>query len=137
MSRTLTIEREFHFERRERGRREVEQGPAPAVTPPRRVPRIARLMALAIRLERLLQEGVVSDYRALAELSHVSRARISQIVNLVNLAPEIQEALLFLPRIEQGRDDIYLRDLQPIASTLEWRKQRVLWKQLLAKVQNA
>jgi hypothetical protein len=82
MSRPLTIEREFHFERRERGRREVELGPASVVTPPGRVPRIARLMALAIRLERLLHEGVVSDYRALAELSHVTRARISQIVNL-------------------------------------------------------
>jgi hypothetical protein len=48
----------------------------------------------------------------------------------LNLAPDLQEAILFQPRIERGRDAIILRDLQPIASILDWRKQRVLWKQL-------
>jgi hypothetical protein len=50
-------------------------------------------------------------------------------MNLVNLAPEIQEQILFLPRTERGRDPIIRRDLQLIASILDWRKQRVLWLQ--------
>ena len=65
------------------------------------------------------------------ELGQVTRARISQIVSLLHLAPDIQEALLFLPPTVRGRDPIILADLMPIAATLDWRKQRRLWKQLL------
>jgi len=60
----------------------------------------------------------------------VTRARVCQIMNLVNLAPDIQEALLFLPPTTRGRDRIILADLQPIASMLDWRRQRLLWKHL-------
>ena len=55
-----------------------------------------------------------------------------EIGNLVNLAPDIQEALLFLPRTEQSRDPIHLRLIQPIATALDWKKQRRLWKELVA-----
>ncbi len=61
-------------------------------------------MALAIRFERLIQAGEVADYAELARLGHVTRARITQIMNLRLLAPDIQERLLFLPRIEGGRE---------------------------------
>jgi hypothetical protein len=86
-------------------------------------------MALAIRFQQLLRQGVVADYAALAHLGHVSRARVTQIMNLLCLAPDLQEALLFLPRIERGRDPIILRDLQRIAAVLDWRAQRRLWEQ--------
>jgi hypothetical protein len=99
--------------------------------PPGRVPRVARLMALALRLEELVRTGQVGNYTALASLGHVTRARICQIVNLLYLAPDIQEALLFLPPTLRGRDAIILADLQPIAATFDWRKQRRLWRQLL------
>ena len=92
--------------------------------------RIGCLVALAHRFEGLLRSGVVKDYAELARLGHVTRARVTQIMNLLNLAPDLQEAILFLPRTERGRDAIVLRDLQPIASILDWRKQRVLWQQL-------
>ena len=115
-------------------RRQRSDGPpspesVPPPLPPGRVPRVARLMALAIRFEQLLRQGVVADYAALAHLGHVSRARVTQIMNLLCLAPDLQEALLFLPRIERGRDPIILRDLQPIAAVLDWRAQRRLWEQ--------
>ena len=61
----------------------------------------------------------------------MSRARVSQIANLLYLAPDIQEALLFLPLTPRGRDPIILADLMPIAASLDWRKQRRLWRQLL------
>jgi hypothetical protein len=133
MSRPWTIERDFHFEQRERGRRKMEAGqaPAPPVREPGRVPRVARLMALAIRFDQLLREGTITDQAALADLSHVSRARISQIMNLLNLAPDIQEAILFLARTMHGYDVIHLRQLQGIASTLDWKKQRMAWQQLM------
>ena len=100
--------------------------PRPAPDPGR-VPRVARLMALAIRFGGLLRAGAVKDYAALARLGHVSRARISQVMGLLGLAADLQEAVLFLPRTLRGRDPIPLWRLQPIAATLDWRKQRRLW----------
>lgn len=68
---------------------------AEAATPPApRIPRITRLMALAIKFDEMIRRGEVRDYADLARLGHVSRARITQIMNLLNLAPEIQEELL-------------------------------------------
>ena len=132
---TLTIEREVHFQAQARGRKELRAGPAPPGPPPDpgRVPRVSRLMALALRFEGLLQAGVVKDYAELARLGHVSRARVSQVMNLLSLAPDLQEAVLFLPRTLRGRDPIPLWWLQPIASTLAWRQQRRLWAGLLGR----
>ena len=93
-------------------------------------------MALAIRFEKLIRDGQVSDYAELAQLGHVTRARITQIMNLLMLASDIQEAILFLPRIERGRDAIHLRQLQPIALVPDWRKQRRLWHSLVASAGN-
>jgi hypothetical protein len=55
------------------------------------VPRISRLLALALRMDELVRAGVIADYATLAELAHVSRARISQILNLLVLAPDNPE----------------------------------------------
>jgi len=130
---TLTIERPVHFRRAGHGaRKELKDGQAAPAPTPGRVPRIARLMALAIRLEEQVRTGVVGSYAELASVGDVTRARVSQIMNLVNLAPDIQEAILFLPRTERGRDPIHLRLLQPIASTIDWKKQRRMWRDLLA-----
>ncbi len=87
-------------------------------------------MALALRFEQLIQSGQVRDYAELARRGRVTRARITQIMNLLLLAPDIQEALLFLPRLGQGRDPLPLRRLLPIALVADWRKQRALWEQL-------
>jgi len=98
------------------------------------VSRIARLLALALRFEQLVSSGQIASYRELAELGHVSRARVSQVMNLLWLAPDLQEQILCLPRVEKGRDPIHLRQLQPIAATLDWQKQRKLWHKLQASV---
>ena len=67
----------------------------------------------------------------LARRSHVTQPRMSQIMSLNMLAPDIQEALLFLPRETNGRPFIHEKRLRPIASTLDWTKQRVAWQQVL------
>jgi hypothetical protein len=100
------------------------------VPQPVRLSRVARLMALALRFEMLLRNGVVANYAELARLGHVSSARISQILNLQYLAPDIQEELLFLTRQTRGRDPIHLARLQPIAAHVDWAKQRRLWREL-------
>jgi hypothetical protein len=89
-------------------------------------------MALAMRLEGLIRSGNVSGYAELARLGHVTRARLSQIMSLLSLAPAIQEEILFLPRTLKGRDPIQLRHLLPIAAIPDWRKQRSRWRSLTA-----
>jgi hypothetical protein len=133
MSTPLTVECDVHVERVGRGaRKELKTGPAPAAPPPGRVPRISRLMALALKFETMVQSGEVADYATLARLGRVTRARMSQIMALVNLAPDIQEAILQLPVVDVGRDPIVLRDVLRIARIAEWNRQIQKWKELEA-----
>jgi len=124
----LTVEYRVHFEIGRKSRKKLAVGDAPpdpdTLVEPGRVPRISRLMALAIRLERLLNEGVARDYADLARLGSVTRARLTQIMNLTLLAPDIQEKLLHLPRTLHGRDPIAEPQLRAIAAIPDWRKQR-------------
>lgn len=124
----LRTEHQVHFGRGRQSRKILQNGPQPNEnTPTGRIPRISRLMALAIRFDRLIQEGHVTDQAELARLGHVTRARVTQIVNLLNLAPDIQEAILYLPPTKHGRDPIREVMIRPIAATPDWRKQRQMW----------
>ena len=127
---TLTITSKLHLGRGERGRVEVKpHAPAPPPhVPAGRVPRISRLMALAIRFEGMLRRGEVKDLAELARLGRVTRARATQILNLTMLAPDIQEALLFLPPVEEGRDPLKEWQVRPIAAEPVWARQRQMWR---------
>lgn len=72
-------------------------------------------MALAIYYEDLIGQGHVYDYAEIATLGHVTRARATQIMNLRLLAKEIQEQLLAMPRLLNGRDTLCLRSLQTLS----------------------
>lgn len=63
---------------------------------------------------------------SLAELGHVSTTRTSHIMNLLHLAPDIQERLLFLKPVLRGPDPVFLKDLQSIARLVNWSRQRTL-----------
>jgi hypothetical protein len=131
MSTPLTMEFDLHVERRGKGaRKELREGAATLEPQPGRVPRVSRLLALAHRFETMIKAGEVKDYAELARLGKVTRARVSQIMSLLNLAPDIQEAILDLAPVGRGRDSMVMRDLLPVALQLEWPKQRRLWRQL-------
>jgi hypothetical protein len=92
------------------------------------IPRIARLLALAIKFDTLLAAGAVRDYAELARLGHVSRARLTQIMNLLHLAPDLQEQLLFLP----DGTGLKERNLRSILRVLDWREQRRRFQECLS-----
>jgi len=131
----LTVKTKVHFASARRGKKEIRVGAAsePAAVPEGTVPRISRLMALAVRFASLIDEGQVKDYADLARLGHVTRARATQIMNLLNLAPDIQEDLLFLPRTTSGHDAIREWQIRPIAAEPEWEWQRGMWAALHAE----
>ncbi|MEW5980368.1 MAG: recombinase family protein [Acidobacteriota bacterium] len=125
----LTLECQIHFQKGRRGRKIIRKRRTAFLPdqPTGKVPRVSRLMALAIKMDEPVRTGEVRDYADLARLGHVSRARITQIMNLLNLAPEIQEEILFLPSTFAGSDAVSERDLRAIASEVNWKKQRLMW----------
>jgi len=127
----ITIKKAVHFTRGNAGRRCIRTEPSAVdSTAPGRVPRISRLMALAIRFDRLIREGKVSDQSELARLAHVTQPRMTQIMNLLHLAPDIQEELLFLTRVTSGRDCVHEKMLRPVVAEKDWKTQRRLWTHL-------
>lgn len=129
----VTLEFPVDFRIGRSGRRELRTriDAKPAQVAPGRVPRLSRLMALAIRFDDLVRSGAVGDFSELASLSHVTRARVSQIVNLLNLAPDIQEEILFLPLVQGDRDAISEREIRAIACESVWKMQREKWRAVL------
>ena len=113
------------------GSKKYEDGETPP-SPKGRVPRISKLMALAIRFEKLIEDGVVENQAEIARLAMISRARVTQIMNLLNLAPELQEEILFLPRVVKGKDRIHLRGVLPMAGEIDWKRQQESWTEIIA-----
>jgi len=83
-------------------------------------------MALAIKFQGMVDSREVRDYADLARLGYVTRARMTQIMNLLNLAPDIQEALLLQPPTTSGRDPISERRLRKLTAIVYWTRQRKL-----------
>jgi hypothetical protein len=121
------------FETHRKGQRVITTEKKAPALPVGRIPRISRLMALAHHLEHLVESGKVKDYAELARLGHVSRARITQIMNLLLLAPDIQEEILFLPKTTKGHDPIKLKHLQAVALEMDWNDQRASWAGLCSR----
>lgn len=131
MTEGVKFDFQFHFDSGRTGQRvlRVGQKPLPTTTGGR-VPRISRLMALAIRFDDLVRGGEVEDFADIAELGQVTRARVSQIVNLLNLAPEIQEEILFLSPVAGDREAVSEGRVRQIAGQPDWTQQRKAWSSL-------
>jgi site-specific DNA recombinase len=92
----------------------------PAGEQPEPVSRITRLLALALKFEALIASGVVSNYAAVAQVAGVSRSRVTQMTSLLNLAPDIQEEILFLSAAEARQLRISEPSLRKLTATLLW-----------------
>ncbi|MCP4766388.1 MAG: hypothetical protein GY875_08955 [Gammaproteobacteria bacterium] len=130
MNETTPVKRSFNLQRKNHGRRAVVSGTAPTPPPVGRLPRITRLMALAIHFDDLLRTGAVRSQAELAKLGQVTRPRLTQIMNLLYLCPSIQDAILFHPPITSGRDPITERELRAVSRSVNWREQRRRWSQI-------
>ena len=95
-----------------------------------RVPRVSRTLALAHKIDGMIQSGELQDLADAARTLGLTRARVSQIANLLLLAPEIQEAILELPTVTSGRDRVSERQLRPIAAESDWAQQLELWNEV-------
>ena len=110
--------------------------PPKPVLPAGRIPHLAGLMAPAIKYDKLIQDGLVRDDEDLARLGGVTPARMTQIMGMLNLAPDIQESILFLPLVEKGRDPIPERVLWRICGEKDWRRQRGRWEGIRSRARD-
>jgi hypothetical protein len=113
--------------RRSQGRPDAPVAYVPESSGRPRLPRITRLMALAIKFQDMVDRGEVRDYADIANLGYVTRARLTQIMNLLLLAPDIQEAILALKATGTGDEVIAERHVRHIVVHPSWQRQRSEW----------
>ena len=106
----------------------VEAGTQHEQPTPGRLPRITKIMALAIRLDHLIKSCQVTDQAELARVGHVSRARLTQIMDLNLLAPDIQEEILLSRDNSKNLSLVMESCVRNIARIPSWSVQRQLWK---------
>lgn len=109
----------------------VESGTQSDQPTPGRLPRITKMMALAIRLDHLIKSGQVTDQAELARVGHVSRARLTQIMDLNLLAPDIQEEILTSEALTSILSNVPERQFRSIAFKSNWKEQRTVWADLV------
>ncbi len=126
------IQGKFQTDRLAHGQQRLSKS-APRVPKKPRFLYLTKLMALAIRLEHLLATGEVKDQAEIARVGRVTRARVTQILNLTSLAPDIQTAILNFAPTTMQRDQFKEREVRQIAGEPNWEKQRDLFQRLFAK----
>ncbi len=107
----------------------ADDPPATPPEPARRPARIARMLALAHRLEDAIERGEYAHRADAARQLGVTRARITQLLHLTLLAPDIQETLLQLEATD-GREPWTERALRPVVGHDGWTEQRAAWQEL-------
>jgi hypothetical protein len=78
---------------------------------------------------------VIENQLELAHYGQVTTSRMKHIMWLTNLGADIQEAILFLPRVESGPDPIKEIDVRWIATVIGWGAQRRLSAKLQRSVE--
>lgn len=126
----LTLVCPISFRRVESGRKRLNAGHADIQAASAPIPRISKLMALALRLDRLVRDGLVENCAALARIGGVSYARMTQILNLLNLAPDIQEESRFLQRMPNGHDPITEFEIRSLITETDQNVQRRRWAKI-------
>lgn len=132
-----TVKRKVAITLKAHCRRTIKRSPEDEAEKPRpkgKIPRVSRLMALAIHFDEMLRSGEAKDSTELAVLYDITQPRMSQISSLALLAPEIQEALLNLPRETTGRSQIHEKCLRPICAQVDFDRQQEMWKQLKKRI---
>ena len=128
---STSISLEFHLSGGKCGHKTIRKGKKPKHAKPTCLQRITRLMALAIKYETLIAEGVVKDHEALARLTGVDQGLISRILRLRLLSPKIQEALLNLQETARPRDQIQWGNIRKITRIADWNEQESVFEGMI------
>jgi hypothetical protein len=126
------FEGKLHRVQRRHGKAFVEGPPAPAAEPVRRPARVAVMLALAHKIEDAIRRGLVRDRAEVARRLGLTRARLTQLLDLTLLAPDIQVAVLELEAID-GVEPAAEHTLRGVVRAGAWASQREQWQTLPAQ----
>lgn len=126
----ITVKRRIEVKGGARAPKVPVMAPAPAAPAVPAVPRAVRLLALAIRFEGQIREGSVRDQSALARRLGITQPRMTQIMSLTLLAPEIQEQVLSMHGLANRACPVNERSLRRIAAEPCWERQMAMWRRL-------
>ena len=126
----IKVKRKVAFQGEVHKRRDAAKAVRVKLAQSGRIPRIAKLVALASRMQSMIESGEVVSFQQLAELGRISQPRMTQIMSLLNLAPDIQEELLYLTEVIQGKATVHERLLRPLTREIDWRMQRRMWARI-------
>ena len=101
--------------------------PPPKKEPRRRPARVAQMLALAHDVEGKLDRGEYEDQAEAARAFGFSRSKLTQLLDLTLLGPDIQEEILFLEAVD-GKEPVTERALREVVRNLIWTEQRRAWK---------
>lgn len=117
---------------RARGRAVSFDDKAPVVRlPVRRAAKVAHMLALAHHIDRAINEGRFKDRATVARYLEMTRARITYLMQLTLLAPDIQETILHLYSVD-GSEPLSERALRPVVRAGAWARQREIWARTIA-----
>jgi hypothetical protein len=114
------------FFRTTRDRVHFTEAPPVAPEPVRRPAKVAQQLALAHHLQNAIDRGAVADRTTIALRLGVTKARITQLMDLTLLAPDLQDQVLTMEAVD-GVEPMSERALRKVAQIREWREQRRAW----------
>jgi len=104
----------------------VRTAPRPPREPTRRPAKVAQMLALAHHLQNAIDRGLVADRTTVAARLGVTKARITQLLDLTLLAPDLQEAVLAMEAVD-GVEPMSELALRQVAQMRDWAEQRRRW----------
>ena len=104
---------------------------AQASRPTAGLPGVVKLLVLAYQIEQAIDEGRARDYADIARQLGVTRARVTQIVSLLLLSPDIQAAILTGSADLIGR--LSARRLRGVVEDPDWQIQQKRFEGLMAE----
>jgi hypothetical protein len=93
--------------------------------PVRRPARVALMLALAHMIDAAISAGRLRDQRDAAQRLGLTPPRVTQLLALLQLAPDLQERVLFLEAVD-GVEPLTERELRPVTRVLGWAEQRAM-----------
>ena len=116
---TQVVTGELHRVRHGHGKRfSAEPPPGPS----RRPARVALTLALAHMIQKAIDRGEIRDQADAAQKLDLTRARLTQIMNLTLLSPQLQEQILFLEAID-GIEPFSERGVRGVVRLVRWVEQ--------------